>query len=106
MHPAIRHGDVVTLAPVGPAPIAPGDVVAIRTGRRLLVHRVVDITLDPSGTATVVTRGDARDECDPPVSSTSVLGRVTRIERRTLASRVRDLYRRLPGIRETAGGQP
>ena len=37
MHPAIRHGDVVTLAPVGPAPIAPGDVVAIRTGRRLLV---------------------------------------------------------------------
>ena len=29
MDPAIRHGDVVTLEPLGTAPLSPGEVVAV-----------------------------------------------------------------------------
>lgn len=94
MRPTIRNGDVVTLAPVGTRPPAPGDIVAIRTADRLVVHRVVTVHVDSTGQARLVTRGDAHADTDPPVPATAVLGRVTAVHRRTVFTRVRDMCHR------------
>ena len=98
MRPAIRNGDVVRLDPIGHQPAAPGDIVAVHSDGRFLVHRVLSIDVDASGRAVVITRGDAHADADPPVPATAVLGRVTRIHRRTVVSRLVQACRRIGGV--------
>jgi hypothetical protein len=85
MHPAIRHGDVVTVAPLAGRPPAVGDVVAIvhpATGG-VRVHRVVS-----AGGERYVLKGDNALGADPPVGPDAILGRVVGLERGGRARRL------------------
>lgn len=72
MSPFIRGGDALDIAPVA-APVRIGDVVAVATEGRLLVHRVVS-------TSPLATRGDVAEQPDP-LFEPEVLGRVVGISR-------------------------
>jgi phage repressor protein C with HTH and peptisase S24 domain len=82
MWPAIRDGDVLTLAPLragdegGPPAVRPGDVVALRCGEALVVHRVV--RCEGGG---VVLRGDALPREDGAFAASAILGRVVAVRR-------------------------
>jgi hypothetical protein len=84
MAPAIRAGDEVTIAPVDPAAVAVGDIVAVG-GARPRIHRV-----SARRAGLVVTCGDACASADSPVSPELIVGRVTRVDR-PLAQRARRL---------------
>lgn len=78
MCPAIRHGDVVTVAPLAGRPPATGDVVAFvhpGTGG-VRVHRVVSVEGER-----YVLKGDNALGADPPVGGDAILGRVVGLER-------------------------
>lgn len=77
MEPTLRSGDRVTLAPVDPGDLEPGDLVLVRQ-TRCLIHRVCRV--DRSAHS-LTTRGDARASDDPPIDLQDVLGRVVRVER-------------------------
>jgi hypothetical protein len=78
-----RPGDYLTIEPVRMANVHPGDVVVYRGREEAgeseeIVHRAVAIT--PAG---LVTRGDNNRRLDAaPVTEETLLGRVTRVERK------------------------
>ncbi|MGD8776456.1 MAG: S24/S26 family peptidase, partial [Syntrophobacterales bacterium] len=43
MHPTIRHGDVITVAPVAPASLKRGDIILYRFQGGFIAHRTVNI---------------------------------------------------------------
>jgi Peptidase S24-like len=69
MHPTIRNGDRVLLGPPT-RDIKRGEIVLASMGPRLILHRVIDIQKD-----VLITRGDARDRADPPISREDVIAR-------------------------------
>ena len=73
MFPAIRDGEMVTVAPVSTAPVQIGDVVLVPHGRGVLAHRVVAMSR-AGGRVMLTVRGDASCSCDPPVAIDQVLG--------------------------------
>lgn len=78
MHPAIRHGDVVTVAPIAARSPAIGNVVAFvhpATGG-VRVHRVVAVD-----GGRYVLKGDNALGADPPVEREGILGLVVGLER-------------------------
>lgn len=78
MHPAIRHGDVVTVAPLAGRPPAIGDIAAFvhpETGG-VRVHRVVAVD-----GGRYVLKGDNALGADPPVGRDAILGLVAGLER-------------------------
>jgi hypothetical protein len=78
MHPAVRDGDVLTVAPLEGRSLRPGDVVAFvhpGTGG-VRVHRVV--ALDGGR---YVLKGDNALGADPLVEPGGILGRVVGLER-------------------------
>lgn len=81
MSPFIRHGDMVTVEPLRGRDLCVGDVAAfLRSGagtERLVIHRVV---AEEDGA--LVLRGDNCSEPDGPIPRASVVGLVTRVERR------------------------
>ena len=80
MYPTIRHGDTITVVAVSPGQVARGDVLLCHQGRRVLAHRVVGVTT--YGTERVFQlKGDARIECDAPVSASAILGAVIDVRR-------------------------
>ena len=80
MYPAIRDGETVTVTPVAPAAVARGDIVLFRYGRRLLAHRVVEVTM--SGSERIFElRGDAKAASDGPVPGAAIVGRVVEVRR-------------------------
>lgn len=78
MHPALRDGDVVTLAPKGPEPVPVGAIVAAEAPASggLVVHRVVG----RSATG-VLLRGDNAADADGTLPEETVLGVVVKVER-------------------------
>jgi hypothetical protein len=76
MHPAIRHGEHVYVAPVDWSSLRVGDVVLARAQRGLTAHRLVKVA---AGLAT--TRGDNAAARDAAVSQTAIIGRITHVER-------------------------
>jgi hypothetical protein len=74
MEPALVEGDEVLLCPLAGAP-SKGDVVVVRGGSGLVLHRVVHAT-----GVRIVTRGDACRRDDPAVAPGRVLLRA--LERR------------------------
>jgi hypothetical protein len=78
MHPLIRSGDVVTLAPVNGEPVAVGSVVAAEApgAGGLVVHRVVG----RSG-STLLLRGDNGARADGEVPEAALIGTVVQVER-------------------------
>jgi signal peptidase I len=81
MHPTIREGEVVTVAPVQPTAIRRGDIILYRSGQSVFAHRVVRITRQADGANMLLLRGDAAPTYDEPVSESAVLGRVVAVER-------------------------
>jgi signal peptidase I len=76
MIPAIWPGDVLKVSPSTEPPIAKGNIVLSIRGGRLFAHRVVGRV-----GAQLITRGDAVNDCDPPVSAAELLGVVVGIIR-------------------------
>ena len=81
MQPTIEDGDAITVAPVALTDVKRGDILLYTSGRRPVVHRVVDIDATGSEIAAFVLRGDAKVACDAPVASNQILGKVVAIER-------------------------
>jgi signal peptidase I len=80
MLPSLFPGDVLTIRRCDPREIVAGDIVFFRREGRCFAHRVAERMT--GGTACRMrTRGDALTDCDPPVSESEVLGRVTHVER-------------------------
>jgi signal peptidase I len=81
MHPTIRNGEIITVAPLGESPIQVGDVVLYRRGRAAIAHRVIRVQSASGRSGAFVLRGDAALSCDRPIQLAQVLGRVLAIER-------------------------
>lgn len=74
MRPALANGDAIR---VGRAKhYLPGDVVAFRTDKTLVVHRVLGWAPEAGGGLGVVTRGDHCTRHDGVVPLSRMLGRV------------------------------
>jgi hypothetical protein len=74
MAPAIRPGDVLQVGPLRADEPRPGQVAIWSRAGRLVAHRVVQ----RAGEA-LVTRGDACDRDDPPVTTAEVIAVVRRV---------------------------
>ena len=103
MHPAIKEGETITVAPVAPFNIKRGDILLYLAGMKVIAHRVVRIKREKNDSATQPTshsktlnpqlvfilRGDASGTCDDPVEAQQILGKVVSVEKR---GRSIDLY--------------
>ena len=92
MHPTIRDGEVINVAPVAPYDVRRGDILLYRSAKSVIAHRVVAIvnpqspffsaqssTLSPH--YSFILRGDASDSCDEPVEAERLMGKVVAVER-------------------------
>jgi signal peptidase I len=85
MFPWIRSGDFVFVRRSAFEAASAGQVILYERNQRLFVHRVLRRLRDESaarGASLLITKGDALDGKDAPVSETEFLGRVTRVHRR------------------------
>ncbi len=80
MHPTIRHGEAVLVAPVNVQSLRFGDVVLYVRNNRLWAHRVIRRRM-VSGVWILVTQGDGACRPDPPIAASRVVGRVVAVER-------------------------
>ena len=64
MRPKINKGDALILKKVHEEPLKKGDVVAYKKGKKVIVHRIVEVH-DEKGTVYYVTKGDANNATDP-----------------------------------------
>jgi hypothetical protein len=94
MHPAIRSGEIITVAPLGRAPVHVGDVLLYRNGRGVIAHRLAGVRRSSGRIVELVLRGDAADSCDAPIAPEQVLGRVVTVEHPWTGRRRRVLSRR------------
>jgi signal peptidase I len=67
MHPTIRDGEVVTVAPSSGDAFAVGDVLLCRFGRRPTAHRVVAVQPSDHGRPVLYLHGDNLCSRDRPV---------------------------------------
>jgi hypothetical protein len=82
MDPAVRDGDVVTVAPLKGQSVRVGRIVAFRGGEgRLVLHRVVRRLVASRGEVLLETRGDNCPAGDGLVELDKVIGVVTAVER-------------------------
>jgi hypothetical protein len=80
MVPHLCGGDAVLAVPlVGPP--GPGDLLLFRQQDYWVVHRCLGWVAAPDGTPCLRTRGDGRNELDPPLSSDDVRARVVALRR-------------------------
>ena len=77
MHPTIRHGELVTVAPARPA-----DIVLCRNRRGVVAHRVVRIEPGGRGRDAFVLCGDAPAAEEEDVAPQQVVGRLVSVVRR------------------------
>jgi signal peptidase I len=81
MLPAIFPGDVLTVRRESIGDACKGDVVLAAREGRLFAHRVV-ACVHRHGSSTLITRGDALETTDLPVTENEWLGRVSGVTRR------------------------
>jgi len=81
MYPAIRDGEVVTVAPASGNVFAVGDVLLCRVGRRPTAHRVVAVQPSDDGRPVIHLHGDNLCSPDRPVRAEDVIGRVLTVNR-------------------------
>lgn len=88
MLPTLWPGDLLTIEAAPAAGLFPGAIVLTHRAGRFFIHRLTQRG-SRSGSADWVTRGDSLPQCDPPVASCDVIGRVSGITRgrRTLVPR-------------------
>jgi signal peptidase len=75
MNPTLLVGDVVITKDVGPEEIAVGDIIRFRLGGDFIIHRVIDIERNETGTF-IVTQGDGNNVEDPPFTAQALEGKV------------------------------
>jgi hypothetical protein len=81
MGPFIRHGDVVEIQAVDPARVRHGDVILFQDREgHVFAHRVLRL-VRADEREVLITKGDALAQCDGPVSTGQLLGRVMAVER-------------------------
>lgn len=76
MAPAFRRGDALFIRPVSASSLQPGNIVSyqsIKNPRVIISHRLVSIDEDKGE---FITRGDALENPDPPVSPVQIIGKV------------------------------
>src|SRR5437868_1953934 len=80
MLPALWPSDLITIRAEEFDRVAPGDIILYARGNRFFIHRVVKAPVD-NGCRTLITRGDALAENDPPVCDHEFLGKAARVHR-------------------------
>jgi signal peptidase len=68
MSPLINPGDVVVTMPAPVSEIRAGDIITYHIpveDRRVVTHRLTEVTANPDGTTAVRTKGDANSGVDP-----------------------------------------
>lgn len=81
MHPLIRDGDVVLVAPLKQKKINKGDVVLFTVGNgRALLHRIVNIRKS-RGDVEFLIQGDHSIHSDGNISKSNILGLMVAVER-------------------------
>jgi len=78
MLPAVWPGDTLTIESANSEAVSDGDIVLFRRDGRFFVHRVLGKIVKNS---TILTRGDAMLQPDPPVANRDLLGKVVFILR-------------------------
>lgn len=81
MRPTIFDGDRVTVRPIEPSDIKPGDIILYRYPGSIVAHRVVRIEKRDSCAPRFILRGDALGAPDEAVEVGQVLGKVVSVER-------------------------
>jgi signal peptidase I len=84
MTPWIRSGDFVFIRRFDFAKVCAGDVILFERGGRFFVHRTIRRAMaEPAEKigSLLITKGDALDGTDAPISIAEFLGRATRIHR-------------------------
>jgi len=98
MAPHLAGGDLIAAGPLKHSPRV-GDLLVFRQRDYLVVHRYLGTARTPDGTPCLRTRGDGRNELDPPVAPSAVRARVTAVRRagswRSLDGPVPEAYARL-----------
>ena len=78
---SIWPGDALTVRPFATRQLRIDRRIVLYTREgRLFAHRAVG-TLNCAGATQLITRGDAHDDCDPPVAASEILGTVESIRR-------------------------
>jgi signal peptidase I len=80
MYPCIKPGSLVLIEPlkIKGLPV-PGEIIAIRREKGLIVHRLVKI-IHKNGVASYIARGDSNASADNPVKIDTIVGRIVRAE--------------------------
>ena len=91
MHPTIRDGEFITVAPVAPSDVKLGDILFYRANGKVLAHRVVSVQKNngysrnqrSTGNShhVFVLQGDASATSHDRVEPEQVLGKVVELER-------------------------
>ncbi|HTC62580.1 MAG TPA: S24/S26 family peptidase [Candidatus Saccharimonadales bacterium] len=86
MVPSVLPGDMVLIQRAALEEILPGEIAVFLREGRLFVHRVVErkklfVEGNSNQELCLITQGDRQRECDLPVNSSELLGRVVCIER-------------------------
>jgi signal peptidase I len=80
MYPCIKPGSLILIEPLNIRGLPqPGEIVAIRRVRGLIVHRLSKI-ISKNRITYYVTRGDSNAYADNPVSIDKIAGRIIRAE--------------------------
>jgi signal peptidase len=80
MLPSLWPGDLLTIQCVEHNQVVPGDIVLVMRDNRFFAHRLIGKQHDQD-CVTLITRGDAVPQNDPPVATSEVLGRVSGVRR-------------------------
>ena len=81
MQPAIRDGEVVTVAPWSGDAFAVGEILLCCVGQRPMAHRVVAVQPSDHGSPVLYLHGDNLCARDRPVRASDVIGRVLTVSR-------------------------
>ncbi|MGB0034721.1 MAG: signal peptidase I [Candidatus Acidiferrales bacterium] len=85
MFPWIRPGDLLFVRRFAFQMISPGDIILFQRDERFFVHRVIrriPARANVGAHDSLITKGDALDGEDAPISEADFLGRAIRIHRR------------------------
>jgi signal peptidase I len=100
MTPWIRPGDFVFIRRIDFAKVTSGDVIVFQRNGLLVVHRIIrrlKAAASEKKLDMLITKGDASDGMDAPVSAEEYLGRATRIHRGRRHIDLESLTRKLSG---------
>jgi hypothetical protein len=78
MLPSVWPGDFLTIQGAAHDEVVPGDIVLVLRDNRLFVHRLIEMRIS-QGCDSLITRGDAMPDNDPPAAASELLGRVANI---------------------------